>query len=44
MEADGRRWPTWKLGYFALMGTLGLVALCIVALGLVLIFDGGGLF
>ena len=42
MEADARRWPTWKLGYFALMGTLGLVALCAVVLGLVFVFGGGG--
>ncbi len=30
------------LGYFALMGLLGLVALAIVALGLAVTFGGGG--
>lgn len=31
MDTD-RRWPPWKVGYFALMTALGLVALLLVVL------------
>jgi hypothetical protein len=44
MAAAGRRWPVWKVGYFALMGALGLFAAFIALIGLMWAFGGGGPF
>jgi hypothetical protein len=42
--AADRHWPIWKVGYFALMGALGLVAVLSVLVGLMWALGGGGPF
>jgi hypothetical protein len=44
MATTDRRWPAWKVGYFALMGALALFAALIALFGLMWAFGGGGLF
>jgi len=44
MAKPHRRWPFWKVGYFMLMGALGLIAWTIVVIGLVLIFSGSSFY